>query len=298
MCEQDVSVISRERTYRLIEDCGEDQKKDDVDEVDGGDGNVEAVGLLVHPWTKNADGNEETSFQNHQSDCLSGTATLSEGNEQPLHKDIGQEWDDEIVGRGAELDVEETPFVQSRRVRVENVGWVLMHSNRAFGDSEHLEGGPRQGDCHGDKEEEREDYFRRRVSLCELPKTKDDDLRIANEYDAEQNALEHNLPSGTEILELVALEPASFDSEFTETLEEYYTEGRKSNEDDEEDEAGHEDIGGFNLGAETNPLDARNNDRCAGAGGRTGITSGRALDEVRSRLDELVSDLNGSLCKG
>ena len=68
-------------TYRLVEDCGEDQKEDDVDEIDGSNGNVETVGLLVHPWAEDADSNEENSLDDDQCDGLAGTSALSESDE-------------------------------------------------------------------------------------------------------------------------------------------------------------------------------------------------------------------------
>ena len=66
-------------TYRLIENSCEDKQEDNIEEIDGGDGDVESVGLLVHPWSKDANGDEKSCFDHYQGDSLGGTAVLGEG---------------------------------------------------------------------------------------------------------------------------------------------------------------------------------------------------------------------------
>lgn len=76
------------QTYWLIENSCEDKQKDNIEEIHGGDGDVEGVGLLVHPWSKNANGNEESCFDHYQGDSLSSTAALGEGYEYGFDEDI------------------------------------------------------------------------------------------------------------------------------------------------------------------------------------------------------------------
>jgi len=92
-------------TYRLIEDCREHKQEDDIKEIDCRNGDIEGVGLLVHPRSKNANSNEEASLDDDQSNGLSCAAALSKGDEQGLDKDVREKWHDEVVCCGAELDV-------------------------------------------------------------------------------------------------------------------------------------------------------------------------------------------------
>ena len=76
------------QTYWLIENSCEDKQEDDIKEIHGGDGDVEGVGLFVHPWSKNANGNEESCFDHYQGDSLGSTAALGEGYEYGFDEDI------------------------------------------------------------------------------------------------------------------------------------------------------------------------------------------------------------------
>ena len=71
-----------EQAYRLIEDRGEDQQEDSVNEIDGCDGNVESVRFFIHPWPENADTDEEAGLDDDQCNGLGDAAVLAESDEQ------------------------------------------------------------------------------------------------------------------------------------------------------------------------------------------------------------------------
>lgn len=73
-----------DHTYRCIEDSGENEQKDDVEEVDRCDGDIKCVGLSIHPWSKNADSNKEGRFDDEQSNGLSRSAVLAKSDKQRL----------------------------------------------------------------------------------------------------------------------------------------------------------------------------------------------------------------------
>lgn len=50
------------KTYRLVKDCREYEQKDSVQKVDCGNGYVESICFLVHPWSKDADTDKEASL--------------------------------------------------------------------------------------------------------------------------------------------------------------------------------------------------------------------------------------------
>lgn len=76
------------QTYWLIENSCEDKQEDDIKEIYGGNGDVEGVGLFVHPWSKNANSNEESCFDYYQGDSLGCTAVLGEGYEYGFNEYI------------------------------------------------------------------------------------------------------------------------------------------------------------------------------------------------------------------
>jgi len=106
------SRLCTRNTYWLVEDLGKDEQENDVEEVNDGDRDVEAVCLLVHPWLQNADPDQEASLDDQQPDGLSDRSTLSKGHEDCLEKNIQEDGEDEVICSGTELDIEETPFVQ------------------------------------------------------------------------------------------------------------------------------------------------------------------------------------------
>ena len=89
----------------MVEDRGENQQENRVDEVDGCDGDVEGIGLLVHPWSENADTDQEAGLNDNQCDSLGGAAVLAKGDEQCFDQNIRQTRHDEIVGSSTKLDV-------------------------------------------------------------------------------------------------------------------------------------------------------------------------------------------------
>ena len=102
--------------------------------------------------------------------------------------------------------------------------------------------------------------------MSELPQTEYDNLRVTDEDDAEEDSLQDDFPASAEIFEFVALEPASLHSDFTESLEECNTDCREGNEDNEEEETSEENVCGLDLGAESNPFDASDDDCLAALG--------------------------------
>lgn len=93
------------QAYWLVKDRGENQQENRVDEVDGCDGNVEGVSLLVHPWPENADTNQGAGLYDNQCDGLGDAAVLAKSDEQCFDQNISQTWHDEVVGSSTELDV-------------------------------------------------------------------------------------------------------------------------------------------------------------------------------------------------
>ena len=81
------------------------QQENGVDEIDGCNGDVESVGLLIHPRPENADTNEEGSLDDDQCNRLSRAAVLGESDEQRFNQDVTQTWHNEVVGGGTKLDV-------------------------------------------------------------------------------------------------------------------------------------------------------------------------------------------------
>lgn len=101
----DLYQIGRGRAYWLVENRGENQQENRVDEVDGCNGDVESVGLLVHPWPENADTNQEAGLDDNQCNSLGDAATLAESDEQSFDQNVSQTWHDEIIGSSSKLDV-------------------------------------------------------------------------------------------------------------------------------------------------------------------------------------------------
>ena len=168
-------------THGLIEDAGKDQEEDDVDEVDDGDGDVERVGLLVHPRSQDADCHEQASFDQHQGDRLGRSVLLDQGDEDGLDQDVCEDGDNEVVGRGTELNVEEAPSVEGVGIGVEDVAGVLMHTDRSPSDADDLPGCPEQGGRHGEEEKQGQDDLGRRIALGQLPEAQDAHLGEADE---------------------------------------------------------------------------------------------------------------------
>ena len=111
----------------MVENVGENEKEDGVQEIDGCDSNVEGIGLLVHPWSKNADSNQPNDLDNEQADSLSNPRVLPESNKQSLEEDVRQLREDEIIGSSSVLNVEEAPFVESSRIRVKDISGIFVY---------------------------------------------------------------------------------------------------------------------------------------------------------------------------
>lgn len=70
------------------------------------------------------------------------SSALSESDEQRLDQDVTKHWHDEVISGSPKLNVKKSPFVKGGWIGVENVGWILVHGDRSFGNSEDLERGP------------------------------------------------------------------------------------------------------------------------------------------------------------
>ena len=77
-------------------------------------------------------------------------------------------------------------------------------------------------------------------------------------HHSEKDALQDGSPPIAEVLELVALHVAHLDETFANKLEDDDARHDKHDEDNEEDVAGHENVGELNLGAKANTIDTAN----------------------------------------
>jgi len=255
-------------TYRRVEDTCKDEEEDGADEVDDGDGDVEAVRLLVHVGSKNAHGDQEDGLDDDQRDGLQGAAALGQGDEHALEEDVDEHGDDEVVGRRLELDVEEAPLVEGDRVGVEDVGRVLVHGDAAARQADDLARGPGEDGEHGEDGEDGQDHFRARVVARELPEAEHHHLREADEDDAEEDAFQDRGPAVAEVLELVALHPAHADQAFAAELEQQHPQHHEDDEDEEEDVAGQENVGHLDTTSEPHALDPPDDHGVGGIGPR------------------------------
>ena len=169
---------------------------------------------------------------------MSNPRTLSKGDKESFEKNIDQLRKDEVVSSSPVLNIEEAPFVQSSRIRVEDVSRVLVHRHRAFGNSDDLECSPEQSSSHCEEIEDRKNDFSGGVSDGQFPQTQNAHLGISDEnlyrvrerissknikirtYNSEQDALQDDLPAVAEVLEFFTVDPALSDGHFDKGLEE------------------------------------------------------------------------------
>jgi hypothetical protein len=102
--------------YRDAEDAGEHEKNEDVEEVDGSDGDVEGIGGFVHVRFHYADGNQQGEFEDEEGDCLSSSAPLGQGDKGSTQQRVDENNDEKRSHGGLVLDIEESPLVQNRGV--------------------------------------------------------------------------------------------------------------------------------------------------------------------------------------
>lgn len=187
---------------------------------------------------------------------MGNTTPLSQSNKHGLDEDVSEDWDDEVIRSGLELDIEEAPLVERDRVGVQDVGWVLVHGNGALGNPDDLGRRPAENADHSDQGEDGQNDLTSRVALCKLPEAQDHHLGETDEDDTEQNALEHSSPAVAEVNKLVALHLACLDETFTDELEGNDADNHKDDENDEEAVAREEDVGRLDASAEADTLDA------------------------------------------
>lgn len=183
------------------------------------------------------------------------SAALSKTDEHGLDEQVSEPWDDEPVGGGLELDVEEPPLVESDGVRVEDVGGVLVHGNGALRNANDLGRSPRQDTDHGEDGQDGENDKTSRIPLSKLPEAEHHHLRETDENNTEEDTLQHCLPSVAEVDKLVTLHLASLDKTLTDVLESKHTDDREENKDNEKGVAGEEHVGRLDAGLEADTLD-------------------------------------------
>lgn len=268
---------------RSAEDVGEDEQEHSVEEVHDADGNVERVGALVHPGSENTSRDQSSSLDNDEGNSLNSSTALSKGDDSALNNSIAKNRNNEVVRRCAELDVEETPLVQGLRVGEQDIGRVSVHGDGAASDADHLSSSPAESESHSKEEENSKNNFSRRVDLGELPKTQDGHLRETNEGHAEEDTLQDSKPTVAEFEELLALHPLLSNSQLAESLEGGNTEDSENDEDAEEGQAGHEQVGGLDLRPECDSLDTKDD-----------VAAGRKLN-VGSSSDGGHANVNATL---
>lgn len=269
----------------LVKDLGEDHQKDRVDKVDGADGNVERVGALVHPWAKDAGGNQGAGFNDEKTHGLNGSRVLRKGDEHGLESQVAKVGQDEVIGGGSELHVEEAPLVKCLGVREEDIGRVVVHDDGAAGNHNHLEGGPAERGRHSDQEKDSQDHQGSRIVLGELPQAHDGHGREPDEGKTEQDALEDREPAVAEVEELVAVHHLVLDGHLAGTLESGHGQTDKNDHQAEEGHASHENVGRLDAGAEGHTLDPVH-DVTAGAGLDIGATHEVPLHGLPERLSD------------
>lgn len=252
--EEDNTHHTRDKT-RLVEDLSEEEQEDGVKEVDGLDGDVVDVGFLVHPGTQHTDGDEHGRFDDDKGHRLHDGGRLAQTDEHALDEDIDEDRDDKVVGRRAVLHVQEAPLVQTGGVRVEDVGRVPVHGDGAFGEANNLDSRPTQCSNHRHDHDDGQNDLGDRITVGQFPKTQHNHLRETNQGQTEQDASSHDLPSITEVRELVTLHLAVLGEELANTLEDGHDKHDDRHEEDEEDQTGQEDVSLFNTGFESNTLD-------------------------------------------
>ncbi|GKT55886.1 hypothetical protein ColTof3_03225 [Colletotrichum tofieldiae] len=226
------------------------------------------------------------------SDGLANADALAEGDDGGLDEDVGDEGDDEVVGGGAVLDVEEAPLVDDGGVGEEDVGGVLVGEDGLLGDADDLEGGPDEGEEGAEEEDDGEDDEGGRVGLDELPQAQHGDLREADEAEAEQDALERRLPVAAELEEAVALGPVVLGGDLGAVPEGGDAEDGEEHKGAVDDEAGQEQVGRLDPGLEGHALDAVDYVRAV-----LELDVGAAGDGAEAALDgaDRVQQLDGAL---
>lgn len=105
----------RGNTY-LVEDVGENKQANGVEKIDDRNGYVKDVHLLVHPRTHNTGSDERAGLDYNKPNGLCDARVLAKTNEEAFDQVVNGDGQDEIVSRCPELNVQETPFVQSVRI--------------------------------------------------------------------------------------------------------------------------------------------------------------------------------------
>lgn len=203
----------------MVEDLGKHHHEKGTDEVDSGDGDVETVGLLVHPWAQVRNSDKKSELNENESNALNLAAALSKTDKHGLDKEVHEPWNDEPISRGLELYIQESPFVEGNWVGVEDIGRVLVHSDGTLSKADDLGRGPSQDANHSEHGQDGEYDETSRVALSQFPEAEQHHLRKTDEDYPKQNALEHGLPAIAEVQKLVALQLAGLDQAFANELE-------------------------------------------------------------------------------
>ena len=188
------------------------------------------------------------------------------------------------------MDVEETPLVESLRVGEENVGRVAVHGDRSASNQDNLSSSPAESDQKTKQEEDGKHNLSGRVALGKLPEGEDADLRETDEADAEEDTLKDGLPAIAELSKLVIVHPSLLGSQIKNALEDENTENSDDGEDAEKDEHSQKDVGGHNIGLDTNTLDTKNDVSTVNLNIST-------LRDVDSHIDDMLRHHSPSLLR-
>ena len=295
---------------RCAKHIGKDEDENGIEEIDDANRNVEGVGALVHPGTENGGTDERGSFDNENTDSLSNRLMLAESDEEGLDNRVAKHRNDEVVRRGAELNVEEAELVETLRISIEDIGGIAVHSNGSASDHDDLEGAPGQRAEDAEQEKDGENNDGRRVDLGKFPQAEDGELGHADEADTEENAPENGEPAVAEFEKFVVSDHALLSHELGDALETSDGNADKQCKDDEEGKTGQDQVRGFNLGAESDTLDAID-DVAAVVGfdvgtlpefaGSSSLKHVRTLDQGRGRtlgdLDGLIFQIIEEVCR-
>lgn len=176
---------------------------------------------------------------------------------------LGKQRNNEPVGGGLVLNVEEAPLVQSNGVGVEDVGRVLVHGNGALRNTNNLGGSPSEYAEHDKHAENSEDNKTSRVALSEFPETKDHHHGETNEDYTEEDALEDCLPAVAEVSKLIVLQLSSLDECFADVLKCDHAQNDEEHEDDEESVASEKDVGSLDTSLEADTIHSTENETLA-----------------------------------
>lgn len=242
----------------LVEHVGEEEKEDGVDEVERGDRDVVDVGLLVHPWPAYTDGDQHACLDDQQRYRLHHGCILAQADEDGPEDRVDQRGDDEIVGRGFIVHVEEAPTTEERSVRVKQICWIAMNGQRLSRKRDDPERCKPDAGNHPKQHDDCEQNLCWRIMLSELPQAENEHLRKPDQDQSKHDTLCNEIPSSSQRSECIL--PARSSSNIAGGLEHGDKKHHQGHKDDEEYQSGQEDIAHFDPSPKSHSLDSSNDD--------------------------------------